>query len=130
MDADLLVYEDNLGKEWLAEVLRDAYHELQLEGVFPPGGSAPMKPVVAMKGKRLRAQPTAMRYEQGRCHHVGTFPELEDQQATWVPDVDKDSPDRIDALVHAQAYLRSREYLVGDVADPGEPLPRTDPYGS
>lgn len=131
VDADLLVFEDNLGKEWLAEVLRDAYAEMQADGTFPPGGSAPMKAIVATKGKRLRAQPTAMRYEQGRVHHVDTFPELEDQQATWVPDSDPDSPDRVDALVHAQAFLRSRERFAADVSGPeGTMHNRVDPYGS
>ena len=38
-------------------------------------------------------------YEQGRVHHVGLFPELEDQMVSWVPG-EGDSPDRIDALVH------------------------------
>ncbi len=131
VDADLLVYEDNLGKEWLTQVMADAYHEMQADGEFPPGGAPPMKAIVATKGKRLRAQPTAMRYEQGRCHHVGTFPELEDQQATWVPDQMPDSPDRVDALVHAQAYLRGRERFTADVSTPqGEIIDRTDPYGS
>jgi phage terminase large subunit-like protein len=30
-------------------------------------------------------------------HHVGSFPELEDQMCTWVPG--ETSPDRMDALV-------------------------------
>ena len=128
VDADLLVYEDNLGKEWLAQVLRDAYVEMQLEGLFPPGGAPPMRAVVAMKAKRLRAQPTAMRYEQGRVHHVGVFSELEDQQATWVPDKDPDSPDRIDALVHAQAHLISRERYRAETDTPVGALPTTNPY--
>lgn len=128
VDADLLVYEDNLGKEWLTQVLSDAYKEMQHDGEFPPGGAPPMKAVVAMKGKRLRAQPTAMRYEQGRVHHVGTFAELEDQQATWVPDDDPDSPDRVDALVHAQAYLRSRERFASEIHEPEGTLERAGAY--
>lgn len=133
VEADLMIYEDNIGKEWLTDVLRDAYIEMQVEGIFPPGGAAPMRAVTATKAKRLRAQPTAMRYEQGRVHHVDVFPELEDQQATWVPDLDKDSPDRVDALVHAQMYLQSRERLMGDASGgdgEGETFHRTDPYGA
>lgn len=42
-------------------------------------------------------------YEQGRIHHVGFFPDLEDQLCEWVPG-DK-SPDRLDALVWAIAEL-------------------------
>lgn len=131
VDGDLLVYEDNLGKKWLTQVMLDAYAEMQAEGLFPPGGAAPCKAVHAVDGKRLRAQPTAMRYEQGRCHHVGVFPEMEDQQATWVPDQDPNSPDRIDALVHAQSFLRSRERFASSVVAPvGTMLNRADPYAA
>lgn len=42
-------------------------------------------------------------YEQGRIHHVGFFPDLEDQLCEWVPG-DK-SPDRLDALVLAITEL-------------------------
>lgn len=123
VDADVLIYEDNLGKEFLTAVLADAYLEMQNEGLFPPGGAAPMRPITATKGKKLRAQPTAMRYEQGRVHHVGVFPELEDQQCTWVPEDSPDSPDRVDALVHAQAYLRGREKFRSTAAVPSGILP-------
>lgn len=37
-------------------------------------------------------------YEQGRVHHVGAYPELEDQMCQWRPGYGK-SPDRVDALV-------------------------------
>jgi hypothetical protein len=123
------VYEDNLGKEWLTQVLTDAYREMQDDGDFPPGGAPPMRAIVATKGKRLRAQPTAMRYEQGRVHHVGTFAEMEDQQCTWVPDNDPDSPDRVDALVHAQAFLRSRERMRSEAHEPEGLMAATSAYG-
>ena len=38
-----------------------------------------------------------------RIHHVGAFPELEEQMGTWTPDAD--SPDRMDALVWAFTEL-------------------------
>ncbi len=117
-EADLLVYEDNFGKQWLAQVLADAYRELQKEGLFPPGGAIPMKGVTAMHGKKLRAEPVQMRYEQMRVHHVGVFPELEDQQCSWVPDESPDSPDRVDALVHAVLWLRSKERQRGAMGVP------------
>lgn len=118
-DAAFLVYEDNFGKAWLAKVLKDAYKELQDEGEFPPGGAAPMKPVTAMQGKKLRAEPCAMRYEQGRVRHVGGHFELEDQMVSWIPEDQKESPDRIDALVHAQAFLHNRERGRSQIAAPG-----------
>ena len=61
------------------------------------------KAVRASRGKAIRAEPIAARYEKGLIHHVGTFRELEDQMCSWVPG-DK-SPDRIDALVWALTEL-------------------------
>jgi len=118
-DADLLVYEDNFGKQWLAQVLADAYRELQKEGIFPPGGAIPMKGVHAIHGKKLRAEPVQMRYEQLRVHHVEVFAELEDQMCSWVPGETPDSPDRVDALVHAVLWLRSKERHRATVGTPG-----------
>lgn len=63
----------------------------------------PFKSVHATRGKQLRAEPVSALYEQGRVHHIGTFPELEDQLCEWVPG-DK-SPDRLDALVWALTEL-------------------------
>ena len=40
-----------------------------------------------------------------RVHHVGIFPELEDEMTTWTPDVQEGSPDRMDALVWAVTEL-------------------------
>ena len=55
--------------------------------------------VHAAKGKRTRAEPIEALYEQGRVHHVGPFPQLEDEMTQWVPDVGLPSPNRLDALV-------------------------------
>jgi phage terminase large subunit-like protein len=58
--------------------------------------------VHASKGKYIRAEPCAALYEQQRVHHIGSFPRLEDQMTTFVPDIDRGrqgSPDRVDALV-------------------------------
>lgn len=68
----------------------------------------PFRPVRASRGKQTRAQPVAALYEQGRVHHVGGFPELEDQQTTWVPE-DAKSPDRLDAVVWAITDLMLAE---------------------
>jgi len=56
-------------------------------------------PVHASRGKAIRAEPVSSLYEQGRIHHVGTFPELEDQMCDWEPG--QKSPDRMDAMVWA-----------------------------
>jgi phage terminase large subunit-like protein len=64
----------------------------------------PYRKVTASRGKRVRAEPVAALYEQGRVHHVGLFPRLEEQMLEWTPDAPK-SPDRLDALVWAVTDL-------------------------
>ena len=69
------------------------------------------KGIHASRGKILRAEPVSALYEQGRVHHVGTFPELEDQLCTFAAGSSA-SPDRLDALVYALTEL-----LVGQSND-------------
>jgi phage terminase large subunit-like protein len=45
--------------------------------------------VHASRGKVIRAEPVAALYEQGRIHHVGAFPTLEDQQCAFTTDFDR-----------------------------------------
>ena len=85
--ADRIIAEGNQGGEMVESVVRS---------VMP---SAPFRRVTAKRGKRTRAEPVAALYEQGRVHHCGSFPILEEQLTTWTSDSKKDSPDRLDALV-------------------------------
>lgn len=100
---DRIVAEVNNGGEMVRSVIETA------------DPSVPYRPVHASRGKQIRAQPVAALYEQGRVHHVGGLPELEDQQTTWVPE-DAKSPDRLDALVWAitdlMLAIEEREELV------------------
>ncbi|ABE51379.1 Hypothetical protein Mbur_0384 [Methanococcoides burtonii DSM 6242] len=64
--------------------------EANLRSVDP---SIPYKAVRASRGKQTRAEPISSYYEQGRIHHVGTFPALEDQMCDWIPGEGR-SPDR------------------------------------
>jgi phage terminase large subunit-like protein len=107
--ADLLVYEENLGKRYLEEVLRDAYQELANQGAFPLRTSPPMEAVHAKHGKKTRAEPVAMRNEQGRLHMVGVWEKLEKEMVTFDPESTRESPDRMDAMVHACIKLMSGE---------------------
>lgn len=66
---------------------------------------ASYKAVRASRGKQTRAEPIAALYEQGRVHHVGSLPELEDQLCDWDPTTGSRSPDRLDALVWALTEL-------------------------
>lgn len=128
--ATWLVVEDNGGKDWIETVLVDAWYEYR--GVDPrtaagrrAAGPAPLKRVNASQGKALRAQPVALRYEQGRVCHVGVFPELEDQLTTWIPeDNPRMSPDRIDALVHAVTHLMKLERAGAELASPHNHKPK------
>ncbi len=58
--------------------------------------------------QRVRLSLSAL-YEQGRVHHVGSFPRLEDQMCAFTVDFDRKemgySPDRVDALVWALTEL-------------------------
>ena len=118
--ADLLVYEENLGKRYLQEVLRDAYMEMIEQGLFPRNTTPPMKAVHAKHGKKTRAEPVAMRSEQGRLHMVGKWDALEDQMVLFDPESTRESPDRMDALVHACLDLMAGERKRMSVSDPSK----------
>ena len=60
--------------------------------------------VRASRGKAVRAEPIAAAYEQGRVHHVGEFPLLEEEMTSWVPG-DRLSPNRLDAMVWSMTEL-------------------------
>ncbi|MCK9599550.1 MAG: terminase family protein [Sphaerochaeta sp.] len=70
-----------------------------------------VKKLHATRGKYSRAEPVSALYEQGRVHHVGYFPELEDQLCEWVPG--EKSPDRLDALVWCLTDLMLGKYALG-----------------
>lgn len=94
-DADAVVVEVNQGGQMVSQVLR----------TVRPG--LPIKEVRASKGKRTRAEPISALYEQGKVHHVGVFPVLEEQLLSWTQD-DPNSPDRLDAMVWAFTELLQR----------------------
>jgi phage terminase large subunit-like protein len=99
--ADRVVAEINHGGEMVEATLR---------AIDPNVAYAAVR---ASRGKVTRAEPVAALYEQGRVHHVGSFPQLEDQMCDFVPTGYDDvglrsagrSPDRVDALVWALTNL-------------------------
>jgi phage terminase large subunit-like protein len=91
--ADRVVAEKNNGGELVEANLRTVDRTLPYRGVW------------ASRGKQTRAEPISSLYEQGKVHHVGTFPLLEDQMCDWAPDSGDPSPDRMDALVWALTEL-------------------------
>lgn len=85
-----IVAEANQGGEMIREVLH---------GV---AANVPVHLVTASMGKRPRAEPLALLYEQGRIRHCGEFRELEEQLVTWdASDPSARSPNNLDALVWA-----------------------------
>lgn len=91
--ADRLVAETNNGGDLIEAMVRSQ-----------AGSRVAYRKVTASRGKRTRAEPVAALYEQGRVHHVGGLPQLEDQLCSWTPDSGS-SPDRLDALVWAVTDL-------------------------
>jgi phage terminase large subunit-like protein len=78
--------------------------------------------VHARKGKLLRAEPISALYEQGRVHHVGAFPQLEDQMCSYAGG--GDSPDRLDALVYCLTELMSASQTTSFACGGGAPAGR------
>lgn len=95
LEADALVVETNQGGEMAASVIRE---------IDP---TVPVTSVHATRGKYLRAEPVSVLYAQGRVHHAGAFPALEDELCDFGPSglSSGRSPDRLDALVWALTEL-------------------------
>lgn len=98
LEADCLLAEVNQGGEMVREVIESC------------DASVPVRSVHATRSKRRRSEPVALLYEQGRVHHCGVFPELEDEMADFGPKglSNGKSPDRLDALVWAITELTRR----------------------
>ena len=97
--ADLMVAEVNQG----GDMVRAVIHQVD--------PAVPVSTVHATRGKWLRAEPVAMRYQQGRVKHVAPpMRELEDQMCDFGIGglASGGSPDRVDALVWAVTDLIKR----------------------
>ena len=94
--ADRIVAEVNQGGALVEATLRMVDPDVPYVGVH------------ASRGKFIRAEPVSSLYEQGRVHHCGYFPKLEDQMVSFTVDVDRGrhgSPDRCDSLVWSLTEL-------------------------
>lgn len=92
-EADWVVAETNQGGQMVDQLLTMARC------------GARVKPVHASASKRVRAEPVAALYEQGRVVHCGAFPELEEELMGFGDPTFGRSPDRADALVWAVGHL-------------------------
>jgi phage terminase large subunit-like protein len=89
--ANCIVAEDNNGGEMV---------EMVIKQVDP---TVIVRRVHASRGKATRAEPIVAISEQGRDHHVGVFPLLEDELMLWQPG--DASPNRLDGKVWAITEL-------------------------
>lgn len=89
--ADMIVAEKNNGGEMVEAVIKQVDPTVRVKLVW------------ASRGKATRAEPISAMSEQGRDHHVGAFPALEDELCLWIPG--DDSPNRLDAKVWAYTEL-------------------------
>lgn len=90
-EADCIVAESNFGGEMVRNTIQTINRDV------------PVKLVRASRGKVVRAEPVASLYEMGKIHHVGQFPEIEDQLCSFSTAGYQGlrSPDRADSLVWA-----------------------------
>lgn len=91
--ADRVAAETNNGGDYIGDMI----HAIDAGVAY--------EKVTASRGKRPRMEPAAALYEQGRVHHVGAFPELEQEMETWTVDASW-SPNRADALTWGLTALR------------------------
>lgn len=105
--------------QWASEAIRQ-YHEYQADRIVAEvnqGGDLveqtirnidrriSYKAVRATRGKIIRSEPVAELYERGLVHHVGIFPQLENEMCSYCGYDGEKSPDRMDALVWALTEL-------------------------
>ncbi|WP_149183288.1 terminase large subunit domain-containing protein [Streptomyces sp. TRM49041] len=111
--ADCVVIEANNGGDYLPALLAE---------VDP---TVPCRVVHATRGKRARAAPVAMLYEQSRITHAGpprTFAVLEEQMTTYVgaSEAEEKSPDLLDSCVWALTHLFLDASAVGAPSRPSD----------
>ncbi len=85
--ADRVIGETNNGGDLIEANIRNV------------DAAIPYKGIHATRGKMVRAEPISALYEQGRVHHVGVLPELEDEMCDHEFTSAEQSPNRLDALV-------------------------------
>ncbi len=101
--ADRVIAEKNFGGAMVESTIRSA------------DANVPVSMVDASRGKKVRAEPVAALYEQGKVKHVGFLPDLERQLLQFSTSGYKGarSPDRADALVHGITALMLEESTTG-----------------
>lgn len=119
VDGHVYILEDLSGKyppETWADIVNHAYErhgadciigevnyggDLVRANIHAANSNLPYKEVRASRGKVIRAEPISSLYQQAMIHHVGYFPELEDQMCAMTVSGYQGlkSPDRADACI-------------------------------
>jgi predicted phage terminase large subunit-like protein len=99
-------YKKQILNDVIAEVNQGG--ELVVQNLRQINPAIGVRRVHASQGKLTRAEPIAALYEQGLVHHIGKFPELEEQMVSYTGKGMK-SPDRMDALVWALTDLSDKQ---------------------
>ena len=90
-EADRIIGEANNGGDMIESTIRTVDRSVSYRKIW------------ATRGKQIRAEPIAALYEQGKVHHIGYFPALEDEYCEWEPGME--SPNHLDAAVWALTEL-------------------------
>ena len=98
LGAEGIVLEKTYGEDMTEHTIATAAEGLGV--TTPPIFRAPTK-----VGKKLRAEPVVAVSQQKRLHHVGLYPLLESEMTGWVENETPESPNRLDAYVHAATHL-------------------------
>ncbi|MCA1806698.1 MAG: terminase family protein, partial [Actinobacteria bacterium] len=96
-NANAVVAEINQGGDLVEHNIRTAEADYDYRPLV-------YRKVRAKRGKWARAEPVGALEEQGRIHHVGDFPKLEDELTGYTPGHEA-SPDRLDAYVWGAYHL-------------------------
>ncbi len=85
-----IVCETNQGGDLVVSNLNSIDHDLTKH----------IDTIHASKGKLVRAETAAAKYQRGKVHHIGYFDKLERQMTNYTGDTKMGSPDAMDAMVH------------------------------
>ena len=98
--ANSVIVEKNAGGDWIKATI-EANNPLL---------AAYCRMVHASRGKQTRADFASLKYEKGEVSHIGKYPELENEMVEF--DGNGISPNRLDAMVWAFAYLIGRGTII------------------
>jgi len=139
-NADAIIVERNRGGDLCASNLRQVAREYGRRRNKPGATYAAalkIEDVLSIDNKERRAEPVSTLCQQGALHFVGALTRLESEITEWNPKITRDSPNGLDAMVHAcYALARLGEEPAqppsptGDIAEANRRFTRAEDYGA